>query len=130
MKCRKVSLNVKASSKRDIINAALSVGAGAEAGGSVGVMVLVAGDKMDQEAADQLTYGNATKKDTKLVDIKKVIRNLKERGINTSSMEEKKDKDGNVTQTGIDKDLEGNGQSVDSRSLGHTENGKQIEMQK
>ena len=80
-------MNVKASSKRDVISAALSVGVGGTGGGvSVGVMGLIAGDKMDQEAADQLVYGNDTHKETKVFDAGKVIDTLKKRGINTPSM--------------------------------------------
>ena len=100
-------LSVKASSKRDVISAALSVGVGGTGGGvSVGVMGLIAGDKMDQEAADQLTYGTANNKD-KVFDAKGVINNLKKRGIDTTPM------------NSLASDLEGNDQTTDTGSLGH-----------
>ena len=103
-------MNVKASSKRDVISAALSVGVGGTGGGvSVGLMGLVAGDKMDQEAADQLTYGNATNKDRKLFDASAVIAALKKKGIDTRSM------------NNLSEDLEGNGQTTDTSGLGHSE---------
>ena len=103
-------MNVKASSKRDVISAALSVGVGGTGGGvSVGVMGLIAGDKMDQEAADQLVYGNDTHKETKVFDAGKVIDTLKKRGINTPSM------------NNLSKDLEGNGKTTDTTQLGHSE---------
>ncbi|MBR6219246.1 MAG: hypothetical protein IKQ80_01635 [Clostridia bacterium] len=103
-------MNVKASSKRDVISAALSVGVGGTGGGvSVGVMGLIAGDKMDQEAADQLVYGNDTHKETKVFDAGKVIDILKKRGINTPSM------------NNLSKDLEGNGKTTDTTQLGHSE---------
>ncbi len=100
-------LSVKASSKRDIIKAAVSAGVGGTGGGvSVGVMGLIAGDKMDQEAADQLTYGTANNKD-KVFDAKGVINNLKKRGIDTTPM------------NSLASDLEGNGQTTDTGALGH-----------
>ena len=110
-------LSVKASSKRDIIKAAVSAGVGATGGGvSVGVMGLIAGDKMDQEAADQLTYGTANNKD-KVFDANGVINNLKKRGIDTTPM------------NSLASDLEGNGQTTDTGALGHKDgNGRTFDV--
>ena len=102
-------MNVKASSKRDIIKAAISAGVGGEAGVSVGVMGLIAGDKMDQEAADQLIYGNATNKNKKLFDVTALQDVLKQQNIETGAMAD------------LSKDLEGNGQTTDTSKLGHSE---------
>ena len=89
---------------------AVPTGVGGTGGGvSVGVMGLIAGDKMDQEAADQLVYGNDTHKETKVFDAGKVIDTLKKRGINTPSM------------NNLSKDLEGNGKTTDTTQLGHSE---------
>ncbi|MBQ8094422.1 MAG: hypothetical protein IJ242_12745 [Clostridia bacterium] len=55
------SMNVKADSKRDVTNAGANLSVGA-AGVGVNVMVLVAGTKMSQDAADMLTKGGSDNK--------------------------------------------------------------------
>ena len=114
----KNGLNVRASSKRDIIKAAVSAGVGGQAGVSLGMMGLIAGDKMDQEAADQLIYGDASNKKKKLFDPSGMISTLKKQGVDTSAMEDQKDKDGNVVRTGLVSDLEGNGTYTETDQLG------------
>ena len=54
------NVSVTASGKRDVISAGATV-AGGTAGMGLTAMVLVAGTKMSQDAADSLTYGNAKK---------------------------------------------------------------------
>ena len=66
-------VNVQATGKRDVVNAGASVGGGT-AGVGVNVMVLVAGTKMSQDAADMLTYGNSAKENReKTFDPAKVL---------------------------------------------------------
>ena len=56
-------VSVKATSRRDVINGALNIAGAGETSGALTVLFLSAGDKMDQEAADQLTYGSSKSKD-------------------------------------------------------------------
>ena len=67
-------LNVKASGSRDVTNAAINLAAGS-VGAGVNVMVLVAGEKMSQDAADMLTYGDSKSKTdaNKTFDLKKLM---------------------------------------------------------
>ena len=111
---------VKATSDRDIINAAATVAVGGQAGVGVTIMGLVAGDKMDQDAADMLTYGNSSsKKGDKTFDSSAIVNKMHEMGIkDTSDLEEKKDKDGKVVQTSLADDLAGNGRRNADASVG------------
>ena len=112
--------NVKAASERNIVDVAATVAIGGQVGVGVTVMGLVAGDRMDQDAADMLTYGNSsTKNGSKTFDSTAIIDKMHELGIkDTSDLEEKKDKDGNVTQTSLADDLTGNGHSNGNTSVG------------
>ena len=112
--------NVKAASERNIVNVAATVAIGGQVGVGVTVMGLVAGDRMDQDAADMLTYGNSSSKSgDKTFDSTAIIDKMHELGIkDTSDLEEKKDKDGNVTQTSLADDLTGNGHSNGNTSVG------------
>ena len=116
-------VNVKASGDRDVLNMGASL-AGGTAGVGVNVMVLVAGAKMSQDAADMLTYGNSKTKD----DGKKTFDTQKFLSINGVAAEYKEyerdengnyklDADGNrirttaatVTHADLSGDLAGNG---------------------
>ena len=113
-------LNIKATSDRDIINGVASLGAGFKgAGAGVTLMVLTAGDKMDQDAADLLTYGNAERKneDTKVFDADSFVRQIKALGADTSALEHRTNADGSV-QTSLAEDLQGNGHSDSNMNIG------------
>ena len=116
-------VNVKASGDRDVLNMGASVGGGT-AGVGVNVMVLVAGTKMSQDAADMLTYGNGKTKDDskKTFDTQKF---LSIKGVAAEYKEYERDENGNykldangnrvrtsaktVTNAQLSGDLAGNG---------------------
>ncbi|MCR4711379.1 MAG: hypothetical protein K5707_03690, partial [Clostridia bacterium] len=109
---------IKAVADRDIVEAGLAGGFsmnGVAAG--VTVMFLVAGDRMDQDAANMLTYGSAKKENEKVLDTDALIAKLKSLGVNTSDLEEHtvtpdpRDPDQTYTVSGITDDLTGNGKS-------------------
>ena len=58
------NVNVNANTKRDVIGAVASLGAGS-VGAGVSALVLVAGTKMSQDAADMIAYGNGSSKEKK-----------------------------------------------------------------
>ena len=102
-------VKVKASSKRDVIDVGAGMNfAGANSGGLT-VMLLIAGDKMDQDAADQLTYGNSNGNTTKTFDSTALVNHLQEKGMDVSSLEH------------LEEDLESSGQSIDTNNLGSTD---------
>ncbi|MGX8705831.1 MAG: beta strand repeat-containing protein, partial [bacterium] len=77
--------NVKATSERDIVNVAATLAVGGQAGVGVTVMGLVAGDKMDQDAADMLTYGNSSDKSNKTFDANDLLAYMKGAGVKDTS---------------------------------------------
>lgn len=113
--------SVKTRSVRDIVNVAATVGAG-QTGVGFTVMALIAGDRMDEDTADMLTYGSAENKDgDKTFDAGAMVTSLKDLGVDTSSLEERKDEKGNVTQTSLADDLTGNGQRMSDTRIGNGE---------
>ena len=115
--------NVSAHSNRDIIDVAIAAAGSGGAGVGVTVMSLEAGDQMDQETADQLTYGGGDGKD-KVFDAEAMVRKLKSLGVDTTSMETQKDDKGNTTRTGLADDLKGNGQKTGTDQRGTDKDGK------
>ena len=95
------ALKVNAHSKRDVIDLAATVAASGQAAAGITVMALVAGDKMSQDAADQLTYGNGGK-NSKAFDASGMLDKLKELGIKTDRMQD------------MPEDLEGDGNKMDT----------------
>ena len=110
------AVNVNAHSKRDVINVAATVAASGQNAAGITVMALVAGDKLSQDAADQLTYGSGGKGNgTQAFNASAMVETLEEMGIDTASMKEQKDENGNVTRTGLADDLMGDGENMDTR---------------
>ena len=71
-------VDVHAKAKRDVVNAAATVGGAGVAGVGATVLVLSAGAKLSQDAADQLSYGNGQRgKGNKTFDAGKVAGNYK-----------------------------------------------------
>ena len=69
-------VNVKASGSRNITNIGANLAAGA-VGAGVNVMVLVAGEKMSQDAADMLSYGDSKDKSgDKTFDASTLLKNI------------------------------------------------------
>ena len=99
------SVNVFASAKRDVTNVAANVAGSGVDGVGVTVMVLEAGDRMDEDAAHQLTYGSSSDGKRKAFNSSDLVKKLKSEGVDTSSM------------TNLTEDLEGNGHKVDANSL-------------
>ena len=97
--------SVKASAKRDVTNIAANVAGGGTAGVGVTVMILDAGDKIDEDAAHQLTYGSSSDGTRKAFNSTDLMDHLKSKGVDTSSMETLPD------------DLKGNGQKLDTSDL-------------
>ena len=98
-------LSVNASALRDVRNIAGNVAAGFETGIGITVMVLEAGDHMDEEAAHQLTYGGAKEGEKKAFKVNEVIDHLNRINIDTSAM------------SSLEEDLESNGQKLDTSKL-------------
>ncbi|MBR6219322.1 MAG: hypothetical protein IKQ80_02020 [Clostridia bacterium] len=95
--------NVYAHSKRDVIDVAASVAASGQNAAGITVMALVAGDRMTQDAADQLTYGSGGKeKNQKAFDASAVVNQLGKMGVNTKPM------------GGMADDLKGDGENMDT----------------
>ena len=125
-------LNVKASGSRDVTNAAINLAAGS-VGAGVNVMVLVAGEKMSQDAADMLTYGDSKSKTdaNKTFDLKKL---MAKNGLALSYTEYERDANGNyvldengnrkvkktaaVNTGALSDDISGNGHYESRQSVG------------
>ena len=105
--------NVNAASDRDVINVAASIGGGT-AGAGVTVMGFVAGDKLDQDAADLLTYGNADRRtnENKAFDVDKFVENIGKAGADISALK------GGANQTSLAEDLQGNGSNDSKMNVG------------
>ena len=118
-------MNVKAIGNRDVINAAATVAAGQFSGG-ITVMVLVAGSKMSQDAADMVAYGNSDSRDTKAgFDASLFMENAEKAGIDMNAINE--GEEGEDNQFGgkmLAGDIEGNGHYESKESVGSTENGE------
>ena len=65
------TVNVKADAKHNVSNIVANLAAGMESAG-VSALILVAGTKMSQDAADMIVYGNADNRDEKVFDYDKV----------------------------------------------------------
>ena len=107
--------NISASAKRDIVDVALNVSGAGTAGVGVTVMSLVAGDRMDKDAADMLAYGSNNKESgQKAFDSDAMVSRLKELGVDTSDLEAREEtpdpRDRTRTRqiSGITEDLSGN----------------------
>ena len=98
-------VSVKASANRDVTNLAVNVAGSGEAAAGITVMVLEAGDFMDEDAAQQLTYGSSADGKRKAFDATDLVKHLKKEGIDTSSMEK------------LPEDLKGNGQKLNTNDL-------------
>ena len=127
-------LKVTASGKRSVTNLGANLSAGA-VGVGVNVMVLVAGTKMSQDAADMLTYGNASSKTNanKTFDPDKF---LGAKGVSGTYKEYEKDANGNYALDGngnrkvktsdtlkaseLTADVAGNGHYESKQSVGST----------
>ena len=102
------AVSVNAHSRRDVIDVAASVAASGQNAAGITVMALVAGDRMSQDAADQLTYGSGGKgsggkgSGTKAFDASGILNKLKEMGIKTDSMKD------------MPEDLKGDGENMDT----------------
>ncbi len=121
------AVNVDAEAKRDIINTIATVGVGGSAGVGVAVMVLAAGSKMSQDAADMIAYGNASKKDEKNksgLDAGTLMKTVKENGLNTKYID-----DEDLSGDTLASELEGNGHRESDTKVGHKDEGSdQIEF--
>ena len=95
--------NVAATSKRDIADVVETAGVGGEAGVGVTIMGIVAGEKMDQDAADTLTYGSADTSGDKTFDVDAMVNYMKEKRVDTADI------DGSAGQSSLADDLSGNG---------------------
>ena len=109
------SARVEAQADRDIINTAIDVSGNSGTGAAgVTVMVTIAGTKMDQDAANMMTYGAAEERDSKTFDTNELVMKMDELGLDTSDMraQERTDSTGaSYTTSGFSKDIEGNGHS-------------------
>ena len=116
----KEAANVNATSNRDVVNVVASIGGGGTVGAGVTVMGLVAGDKLDQDAADLLTYGSADKHtdDNKAFDADKFIEKIGDAGADVSGLKGGKKDDG-TTETSLSEDLKGNGSNDSKMNVGN-----------
>ncbi|MBR2822196.1 MAG: hypothetical protein IKE24_00695 [Clostridia bacterium] len=114
-------LNVKASAKRDVASIAASLAAGGNVGAGVTVMVLAAGSKMSQDAADMIAYGNGGDKKSKTgFDAKTFMANMEKSGIAAKYLNDEEETDGNRRLSGdiLARDIEGNGHRESEENLG------------
>ena len=65
------SVNVKADAKHNVSNIVANIAAGSNSAG-LSVLILAAGTKLSQDAADMIVYGNADNRDEKIFDYDKV----------------------------------------------------------
>ncbi len=101
------AVNVNASGARDVINAGATVGGGGVAGVGVTVMVLVAGEKMSQDAADMLAYGNSdSKSGNKTFDANLFLKAASDSGADVSDLDD------------LDEQVSGNGHYESQQSVG------------
>ena len=141
------TVNVKSRDSRDVVNILASLAAG-QAGAGVNVLVLVAGAKMSQDAADMLAYGNdddkyekdekgqyvldkngnKVKKQGTAFDANRFMANMESNGIESKYYqddEEDSDEDAPariVSGSTLASDLSGNGYSESQKSnVGHVE---------
>ena len=107
---------ISAKAERDIINVALD-GSGNSGSGAAGatVMVTIAGTKMDQEAANMMTYGAAEEQNNKTFDSNELAKKMEELGLDTTDMKEQNRTDSTTGMSyhtsGFGEDLKGNGHS-------------------
>ena len=114
-------LNVKASAKRDVASIAASLAAGGNVGAGVTVMVLAAGSKMSQDAADMIAYGNGGNKKSKTgFDAKTFMANMEKSGVAAKYLNDKEEQDEDRRLSGdiLAKDIEGNGHRESEENLG------------
>ena len=116
----KKDLNVTANSKRDVIDIAGTMSVGRDVGAGVNVLTLVAGAKLDQDAADMLSYGNREEddKETRTFDARTFMKNL-----NANNGSASKYYEGDLNGESLEKDLDGNGNNNSQTSVGHEEGG-------
>ena len=112
----KGKVNVSANAARDVISQGLTLAGGGVAGVGVTVLVLAAGSKMTDDAANMLAYGNSgsdegdDEKDTvradKTFDADTFLKQASAQGADTSDLDSLKD------------DISGNGQKDSENSVG------------
>ena len=100
------AVSIVATSKRDVINEALGFDVSGHYAGAMTVMVLSAGDKMDQDAADQLIRGSSKKESEQALNPTELGERLDQMGIRNSGSAELAD------------DLGGDGKKIDTKKLG------------
>ena len=86
-KAKDVSVNARA--ERDVLNVAVDAGFGLTAAAGATVMAFFAGtDKISQDVADGLLYGNAEKRDKEhqVLDARKIIQSANDLGLKTGSI--------------------------------------------
>ena len=127
-------LNVQSAGARDVENCAANVAIAGAVGVGVNVLVLTAGTKMSQDAADMLTYGNGDSRNgDKTFDASGL---LTVSGIAQKRTEYERDENGdfvpdeggkrkraetaNFDASGISDDLSGNGHRESEQSVGRT----------
>ncbi len=103
------ALNIKANGKRDVINAGATLSGAGAVGVGVTVAVLVAGEKMSQDAADMLAYGNSEDKDhgKTTFDTEKFLNVAKASGVKTDDIQD------------LDQQVSGNGHYESQATVGN-----------
>ena len=117
------NVNVKADSSRDVLDVVATVGAG-EVGVGVTAMVLVAGTKMSQDAADMVAYGNADSKskENATFDAETFMANAEKNGAASKyySGKDETDADRKLDGKVLAADIAGNGHHESENSVGST----------
>ena len=115
------SLNVNAAANRDVINVVANLGVGG-VGGGVSALVLVAGTKMSQDAADMIAYGNGSNRDKKTgFDAKAFMDTMEKNGVASGYYREAGDAGKNdLSGDTLAEDLAGNGHYESRESVGTT----------
>ena len=122
------NVDVTANGKRDVINAAATLAAGSF-GGGITVMVLVAGTKMSQDAADMIARGNGDSKDKKTgFDASLFMDNAAKAGINFNLINANEtDEDRKLNASILEDDIAGNGHNESTETVGHKEKNEEGE---
>ena len=116
----KDTVNIHAASKRDVIDGSATLAAG-QAGVGVSVLTLVSGAKLDQDAADILSFGDAKDKNArggeKTFDAKSFMANIKDSGASKYYSD-------TLNGQSLENDLNGNGHNTSELNVGHKEGDK------
>ena len=118
------AINLQAKAARDVRNIAATIAASGTAAVGATVMVLVAGEKMSQDANNTLVYGNGSKEDRekgkKTFDALQLLKTAELQGIDVDELGAERDRWGVMQSNELVEDLAGDGQSDSTMQVGES----------